>query len=179
MTNSKILIAIALCGMSLAGCARQYTIPTIETDNWTPQEEAVLQQERAESKGYARGMELAHYDPLLRGERAVLEFESAKYELTYEQRKQLDAFSAEASKYDSYEIEVRGYANSVGKEEDNNTLAERRTNAVTSYLLSQHLRPADITSVSFSEYEPAVLGDTDYGRARNRRVEVILTNTAK
>lgn len=179
MTNSKLLIAIALCGMTLAGCARQYSIPTVETDNWTPQEEVALQQERMNSKGHARGMELVHYDPLVRGERAVVEFESAEYELTYEQRKQLDAFAAEASKYDRYEIEVRGYANSVGKEGDNETLAERRTNAVTSYLLSQKIRPADITSVSFSEYEPAVLGVTDYGRARNRRVEIILTNTGK
>ena len=177
MTFSKPLLAAALVASALSACTREYPTENPQIDNASPAD--IARQSSASDLDRADGQSLNQYNPLLRGERAVIEFESAKYELTYDHRKQLDTFLEEAEQYTDYAVVLRGHANEVGKMEDNTPLAERRTEAVANYLISRHVRPARITSKSYSEREPAVYGDTDYGLARNRRVEVELTNVVK
>ncbi|EPX77978.1 OmpA family protein [Salipiger mucosus] len=177
MTFSKKLLVVGILATAMSGCMREYPKQTTEIDNISAAE--ITRLDASMHVDEADGTSLVHYNPLLRGERTVIEFESAVHELSYDHRKQLDAFLSEAEQYTDYAVVVRGHTNEVGKIEDNTPLAEKRTKAVATYLISQHVQPARITSESYSEREPAVFGDTEYGLERNRRVEVQLTNVVQ
>lgn len=70
---------------------------------------------------------------------------------------------------------VAGHTDNVGKEEYNYELGKRRADAVTRYLITQKkLDPMRVMSVSYGESAPAADNSTPQGRARNRRVEILL-----
>ena len=53
-------------------------------------------------------------------------------------------------------------------------LSAARAINVTRYLQQQGLDPAVLSSVAYGEFKPVAANDTDEGRARNRRIEIIL-----
>jgi len=53
-------------------------------------------------------------------------------------------------------------------------LSAARAINVTRYLQSQGIDPANLAAVAYGEYKPVASNDTDEGRARNRRIEIIL-----
>ena len=70
------------------------------------------------------------------------------------------------------DIDVVGHTDSMGSEEYNQGLSERRAMAVKEFLVAGGLS-ADIIDVSGKgESEPVASNDTDEGRAKNRRVEI-------
>jgi outer membrane protein OmpA-like peptidoglycan-associated protein len=71
-------------------------------------------------------------------------------------------------------IEVRGHTDSVGPADENQVLSEERAAAVVEYLVEQGV-PADrLTATGAGETEPIAPNDTEEGRARNRRIELIV-----
>jgi iron complex outermembrane receptor protein len=71
-------------------------------------------------------------------------------------------------------VEVAGHTDSVGSEEYNQGLSERRANAVRDYLESQGITATRLTARGYGEAQPVASNDTDEGRAQNRRVELIV-----
>ena len=69
-------------------------------------------------------------------------------------------------------IKVIGHTDSVGSDEYNQALSERRASSVAAYLLSQGLAPNKLTSEGKGESQPVADNETDEGRAKNRRVEL-------
>ncbi|GAB4298348.1 MAG: OmpA family protein [Desulfuromonadia bacterium] len=53
-------------------------------------------------------------------------------------------------------------------------LSAARAINVTRYLQSQGIDPANLSAVAYGEYKPVAPNDTDEGRAKNRRIEIIL-----
>ena len=71
-------------------------------------------------------------------------------------------------------VEVAGHTDSVGSEEYNQSLSERRANSVKDYLISQGVSATRLTARGYGESQPVASNDTDAGRAQNRRVELIV-----
>jgi iron complex outermembrane recepter protein len=71
-------------------------------------------------------------------------------------------------------VEVAGHTDSVGSEEYNQGLSERRAVAVKDYLESQGITATRLSARGYGEVQPVASNDTDEGRAQNRRVELIV-----
>jgi outer membrane protein OmpA-like peptidoglycan-associated protein len=72
-------------------------------------------------------------------------------------------------------IEVEGHTDSVGSEEYNQRLSERRAESVRAYLVQQKIPPTAVDAVGFGKSRPAVSNDTSAGRQQNRRVELLVS----
>lgn len=67
-------------------------------------------------------------------------------------------------------IEVQGHTDSSGSEAYNQTLSERRAQAVKQYLVDHGVNASRLTTQGFGESTPMTSNDTKEGRAHNRRV---------
>ncbi|MFH1790672.1 MAG: OmpA family protein [Candidatus Omnitrophota bacterium] len=56
----------------------------------------------------------------------------------------------------------------------NRELSTARANNVYHYLVKQGVNPARLTTMGYGEYRPVGSNDTEEGRARNRRVEIVI-----
>ena len=78
-------------------------------------------------------------------------------------------------KYSSYSAKIVGHTDSRGSAKYNQTLSEKRANAVKNMLLEKGV-PADrLSSEGKGEADPMADNATDEGRAQNRRIEAELT----
>lgn len=70
---------------------------------------------------------------------------------------------------------VEGHTDSTGSTEYNQWLSERRANAVRDMMLVEHgVPPAQLVAIGRGQDYPVAGNDTIEGRARNRRVELVL-----
>jgi outer membrane protein OmpA-like peptidoglycan-associated protein len=69
-------------------------------------------------------------------------------------------------------VEVVGYTDSVGTDEYNLGLSERRANAVKDYFVSKGIDASRLTATGRGEANPVADNATADGRAQNRRVEL-------
>ena len=72
-------------------------------------------------------------------------------------------------------IEIEGHTDSVGTDEYNQGLSERRAESVRTYLMQQRIPAAAVDSEGFGESRPVATNDTAAGRQQNRRVELVVT----
>lgn len=73
-------------------------------------------------------------------------------------------------------IVVEGHTDSFGGDDTNLALSEARAESVRQYLLAnmRDLSPADIESVGYGESRPVANNETIEGRAKNRRIDVVI-----
>ena len=70
---------------------------------------------------------------------------------------------------------VAGHTDGVGSEDYNYELGKRRADAVSRYLITQKkMDPLRVVTVSYGKTVPAVENNTAQGRAKNRRVEILV-----
>jgi outer membrane protein OmpA-like peptidoglycan-associated protein len=72
------------------------------------------------------------------------------------------------------ELLIAGHTDSVGTDEYNFGLSQRRAQAAADYLMTRGIPPARINITGLGESEPVASNDTDQGRQLNRRVEVAI-----
>jgi OOP family OmpA-OmpF porin len=78
-------------------------------------------------------------------------------------------------KYPDSKVRVEGYTDSIGTNKYNQKLSERRAEAVKNYLVHKGAVGASkITSVGYGETNPIASNKTKQGRAKNRRVEILI-----
>ena len=94
--------------------------------------------------------------------------------LTAEAKAILDKAVGLLDKQQKVVVEVSGHTDSVGSEEYNQKLSERRAIAVKAYLESKGITATRLTARGYGETQPVASNDTDAGRALNRRVELIV-----
>ncbi len=75
-----------------------------------------------------------------------------------------------------YNLKLEGHTDSVGSEEYNQKLSERRAESVRDYLAEAGLAPSLMTSGGFGKTQPVASNSTAAGRQRNRRVEIVIEN---
>jgi len=86
----------------------------------------------------------------------------------------LDKVSATLAEYNKTIIEVAGHTDSVGSDQYNQQLSERRANSVAAYLASHGVDRSRMVTIGAGEAHPVATNDTDAGRAQNRRVEITI-----
>ena len=81
--------------------------------------------------------------------------------------------------YPETNVVVAGHTDSVGKDEYNLGLSQRRAQAVTNYFKSKGLAANRFTTKWYGEKNPVASNDTPDGRAKNRRVNVVIVPNEK
>jgi outer membrane protein OmpA-like peptidoglycan-associated protein len=76
-----------------------------------------------------------------------------------------------------YGLSVFGYTDDVGTKEYNQKLSERRAEAVRNYLVQAGIDPAIINTKGYGKTNPLVASSDEAARAKNRRVEIALTDS--
>jgi OOP family OmpA-OmpF porin len=69
-------------------------------------------------------------------------------------------------------VALEGHTDSVGTEQYNQGLSERRANSVKDYLTKRGVDSGKISTRGFGETRPIADNKTAEGRAKNRRVEI-------
>jgi outer membrane protein OmpA-like peptidoglycan-associated protein len=76
-----------------------------------------------------------------------------------------------------YGLSVFGYTDDVGTGDYNQKLSVRRASAVRDYLVQAGIDPGIVNVRGYGKTSPMVQGSTEAARAKNRRVEIALTDT--
>lgn len=76
--------------------------------------------------------------------------------------------------FEKTSIHITGYTDSTGSFEYNIKLSERRAQSVASYLQAQQIHPARLVTYGKGPENPVADNSTAAGRARNRRVVLML-----
>lgn len=76
--------------------------------------------------------------------------------------------------YQGLSIEIIGHADALGSDAYNQALSERRARSVGAALMDFGVAYRRIETSGRGEWAPIASNETDWGRARNRRVEVRL-----
>lgn len=80
------------------------------------------------------------------------------------------------NQYPDRSVTIEGHTDSVGAEDYNRDLSERRAASVKSYLVGQGVASSRLTSTGLGEGSPVAGNESATGRQQNRRVEVIIAN---
>jgi outer membrane protein OmpA-like peptidoglycan-associated protein len=101
-------------------------------------------------------------------------FDTGKYALSPQARTELCTTATEADGMNGALMLVVGYTDSVGSEEYNQTLSEKRASSVINYLQQGcKWKPWRVlTPTGMAESDPLASNDTEEGKAQNRRVSV-------
>jgi outer membrane protein OmpA-like peptidoglycan-associated protein len=119
-----------------------------------------------ETRDTARGLVVNMSDVL---------FDSGQYTLRPLAREKLAKISGIVLAYPTLVLAVEGNTDSVGTEEFNQTLSERRAQSVRTYLTRQGVPEGSTTAAGFGKSRPIASNDTSDGRQQNRRVELIVS----
>ncbi|MEW6051751.1 MAG: OmpA family protein [Candidatus Zixiibacteriota bacterium] len=74
---------------------------------------------------------------------------------------------------ESLELNVEGHTDSVGDSKSNQVLSEGRAKAVVGAIVFGGIDMKRLSAVGFGEEKPIASNDTEEGRAKNRRVELV------
>ncbi|MBN1548888.1 MAG: OmpA family protein [Syntrophaceae bacterium] len=85
---------------------------------------------------------------------------------------EIDRVAGVIKQYPETLIRVEGHTDSVGSEEYNMDLSNRRALSVKNLLVQQEIADARIEAVGFGETMPVATNETEAGRQMNRRVEI-------
>jgi outer membrane protein OmpA-like peptidoglycan-associated protein len=105
-------------------------------------------------------------------------FRSGSFELLAGARERLAKVSGIVLAYPSLHVAVEGHTDSVGSDEYNQQLSERRAQAVRDYLVQQGISSSNVEAHGYGKTEPIASNDTPEGRQQNRRVELVLSGDA-
>jgi outer membrane protein OmpA-like peptidoglycan-associated protein len=105
-------------------------------------------------------------------------FRSGSFELLPGARERLAKVSGIVLAYPSLHVAIEGHTDSVGSDDYNQQLSERRAQAVRDYFVQQGISSTNVEAHGYGKTEPIATNDTPEGRQQNRRVELILSGDA-
>jgi len=105
-------------------------------------------------------------------------FKTGSFELLPGARERLAKISGIVLAYPSLHLQVEGHTDSVGTDDYNQQLSEKRAGAVRDYLVQQSISADAIEARGFGKTEPVASNDTPEGRQQNRRVEMVISGDA-
>lgn len=105
-------------------------------------------------------------------------FATGKSELKGGATSHLGRLAQFLNQYEDRSVTIEGHTDSIGGEDFNLGLSQRRADAVKTYLVKQGVAAARLHSTGKGKTAPVSGNDTALGRQQNRRVELIISNAA-
>ena len=105
-------------------------------------------------------------------------FDTGRYTLKPTTQISLAKVAGILQAYPGLKLQVEGYTDSVGGDTYNQKLSENRADAVMNFLVSQGVPQSNITSTGYGKANPVADNTTAAGRAKNRRVQLVVSGNA-
>jgi outer membrane protein OmpA-like peptidoglycan-associated protein len=102
-------------------------------------------------------------------------FATGKSELKSGSAANLDRLTAFMNEYPKRTALIEGFTDSMGSEDSNQALSQRRAESVKRYLVGQGVEPARLNASGRGENSPVADNESAAGRQQNRRVEVVIS----
>jgi outer membrane protein OmpA-like peptidoglycan-associated protein len=102
-------------------------------------------------------------------------FASGKHDLNPVAREKLAKIAGVVISHRGLRLTIEGYTDGVGGDEYNQRLSEMRAGAVKDYLAESGVSVDALTAQGFGKTKPLASNDTAEGRAKNRRVEIVVS----
>jgi outer membrane protein OmpA-like peptidoglycan-associated protein len=90
-------------------------------------------------------------------------------------REKLAKVAGIVSGHPGLKLDVEGHTDSVGGNDYNQKLSERRGSSVRDYLTQQGMAGSSVTTKGLGKTQPVASNDTASGRQQNRRVELVIS----
>ncbi len=119
-----------------------------------------------QTKDTARGLIVSMPDVL---------FAFNKYTLKPEARERLARISGIVLAYPDLHLNIEGYTDSIGTDEYNQSLSEKRAATVRDYLVSSGVSMNNVVAQGFGKADPVADNSTAAGRKLNRRVDMVVS----
>ena len=101
-------------------------------------------------------------------------FDTGSYTLKPGAREKLAKISGILLAHPGLNLQIEGHTDSVGSDEYNQQLSNRRAGSVQEFLVQQGVAAGSVTAIGFGKMEPVASNDTAEGRQLNRRVELVV-----
>jgi outer membrane protein OmpA-like peptidoglycan-associated protein len=101
-------------------------------------------------------------------------FATGSYTLKPGAREKLAKISGILLAHPGLTLQIEGHTDSVGSDEYNQQLSDRRAGSVQEFLVQQGVAAGSVTAVGFGKMEPVASNETSEGRQLNRRVELVV-----
>jgi outer membrane protein OmpA-like peptidoglycan-associated protein len=102
-------------------------------------------------------------------------FDFNKYTLKPEARERLARISGIVLAYPDLHLNIEGYTDSIGSDEYNQILSEKRAATVRDYLISSGVSINNVVAQGFGKTNPVADNSTPAGRKLNRRVDMVVS----
>lgn len=171
MRVSRLMLILA-CGLVLAGCPKKPAVVDSSTSQSVPSSATT----QGSGDSSVTGSELtAEQRALAEATQAgvVVYFDYDRAEIKPEFIPVVAAHARYLNGNAQRRVRLEGHSDERGSREYNIGLGERRAQAVRRALLLQGVSESQITTVSYGEERPAVLGGDESAYSRNRRVELV------
>jgi OOP family OmpA-OmpF porin len=103
-----------------------------------------------------------------------IRFETGRATIDPDSAGLLDRLVETALRCPNANIEIAGHTDANGEDAFNQTLSEKRAQAVTDYLVKAGLPANRFTAVGYGSSQPVASNDTDEGKAQNRRIDFVV-----
>ncbi|MBV8093189.1 MAG: OmpA family protein [Acetobacteraceae bacterium] len=172
LTRYRLIAGSLLSAVFLSGCVWRSDYDALKQQN-----DQLQQQVDAQAAQIARLQGAIKYTV-----NSDLLFESGSWKMKPQGEKIIASFTQKLAPTQQNKIIVKGYTDNqpIGPElqrqgvTSNQELSQKRAEAVMQFLISQGVKPENISAQGFGDAEPVAPNDTPQGRAQNRRVELSL-----
>jgi OOP family OmpA-OmpF porin len=103
-----------------------------------------------------------------------IRFESGRASIDPDSAGLLDRLVEIAMRCPTADIEIAGHTDSDGEDAFNQTLSEKRAQAVADYLVKAGLPASRFTATGYGSSQPVASNETDEGKAQNRRIDFLV-----
>jgi OOP family OmpA-OmpF porin len=103
-----------------------------------------------------------------------IRFESGRATIDPDSAGLLDRLVETALRCPNANIEIAGHTDGDGENAFNQSLSEKRAQAVTDYLVKAGLPASRFTAMGYGSTQPVAGNDTDEGKAQNRRIDFLV-----
>lgn len=101
-----------------------------------------------------------------------VQFDTAKWDIKPQAYPSLDEVVTILKKNPSLKLEIQGHTDNRGAPKYNQSLSEKRANAVMEYFVGKGVEQSRLSAKGYGLTKPAASNDSAAGRAQNRRVEL-------
>ena len=102
-------------------------------------------------------------------------FQSGQSQLSTEAKYVLAKLSGMLLAFPAMTMSVEGHTDSTGSDEANRKLSQARAEAVVTFISEMGVPKSSMTATGFGPDKPVAPNDTEGGRAKNRRVDIVLS----